>query len=153
MKPVVQIAIGVSLIIGLNACESTSDNGLSSEYISSRLASQDTIHQADPWIDLTYAEREGKQLYDHYCAVCHGVSGEGDGFNAFNLDPRPRNLTDSAYIAALSDATLGQIITYGGRGMNRSVLMPAYQNTMTEDQVSYLIAYIRTFGRRTPVSQ
>ncbi len=152
MKLVVQIAFGVSLIIGVNACESTSDNGLSSESISSQLATQDSIHQADPWIDLTYAERKGKQLYDHYCAVCHGSSGEGDGFNAFNLDPRPRNLADSSYIAALSDATLGQIITFGGRRMNRSVLMPAYQSTMTQDQISYLIAYIRTFGRRKPKS-
>ncbi|MEE9170069.1 MAG: c-type cytochrome [bacterium] len=43
-----------------------------------------------------YAERKGKHLYAHYCAVCHGASGEGDGFNAFNLDPRPRNLADSS---------------------------------------------------------
>ncbi len=55
-------------------------------------------------------------------------------------------------IAALSDATFGQIITFGGRGMNRSVLMPAYQSTMTQDEISYLIAYIRTFGRRKPKS-
>ena len=96
MKLIVQIAFGASLIIGLNACGSTSDNGSSSESIGSQLATHDSIQQADPWIDFTYAERKGKQLYDHYCAVCHGSSGEGDGFNAFNLDPRLRNLADSS---------------------------------------------------------
>lgn len=102
----------------------------------------------DIWTAYTVAERRGKRLYDKYCAVCHGVTGEGDGFNAYNLNPQPNSFADSAYVSALTDAALGEIIARGGRGVNRSVLMPAYQATLSPDQIQYLIRYIRTFSRK-----
>ena len=34
-----------------------------------------------------YELRLGKDVYQSYCIGCHGDSGAGDGFNAFNLDP------------------------------------------------------------------
>ena len=34
----------------------------------------------------------GQEIYRHDCQTCHGEGGAGDGFNAFNLDPRPRDL-------------------------------------------------------------
>lgn len=99
-------------------------------------------------LTLSYEQRQGKQLYDKYCAVCHGDQGAGDGFNAFNLDPRPRSLADSSYMTALSDPALAQVIALGGRGVNRSVLMPAYRYTFNENQISYLVSYVRTFSQR-----
>src|SRR6266498_3531699 len=42
----------------------------------------------------SYELRLGKGLYSHYCQTCHGETGAGDGFNAFNLDPRPRDLSN-----------------------------------------------------------
>ena len=56
-------------------------------------------------------------LHAKYCAVCHGKEGKGDGFNAFNLDPRRRDFSDSAYMAALSDDQIVQTITGGGRSV------------------------------------
>jgi len=109
------------------------------------IALADSLRQTDPWLKYSFAERQGKQLFEHYCAVCHGAQGVGDGFNSYNLDPKPHSLADSAYVAALSDATLAQVIALGGRGVNKSVLMPAYQQTLNQDQISYLVAYIRTF--------
>lgn len=38
---------------------------------------------------------QGKELFTSYCIHCHGPSGVGDGFNAGNVDPAPRDLTDS----------------------------------------------------------
>ncbi len=38
---------------------------------------------------------QGKELFMNYCIHCHGPSGVGDGFNAGNVDPGPRDLTDS----------------------------------------------------------
>ncbi|RMI13309.1 MAG: cytochrome c [Calditrichaeota bacterium] len=108
----------------------------------------DTVAAIDPWKYYSYEERWGKRLYDHYCAVCHGENGEGDGFNAYNLDPRPHSLADSAYMAALSDKMLREVIAFGGRGVNKSVLMPAYRQTLTPEQIDYVIAYIRTFTKK-----
>ena len=102
---------------------------------------------ADNPVVLNYDQRRGKWLYENYCVVCHGSGGQGDGFNAFNLDPRPGNLADSIFLANVSDPSLKQIIVFGGRGVNRSVLMPAYQKTLNNAQIDYLVQYIRTLGR------
>src|SRR5690242_19051138 len=41
---------------------------------------------------VTLAEvARGQQLYQKYCVICHGATGEGNGPAAMMLDPRPRN--------------------------------------------------------------
>ena len=95
---------------------------------------------------LSYEERQGSVLYAKYCAVCHGKEGKGDGFNAFNLDPRPRDFSDSSSMAALSDAQILQTISGGGRSVNKSPLMPSYGWTIDNRQVRYVAAYIRRFS-------
>jgi mono/diheme cytochrome c family protein len=93
---------------------------------------------------LTYEERQGAFLFNRYCAVCHGQEGKGDGFNAFNLDPRPRDLSDSTYMRALGDDQLVHTISGGGRSVNKSPLMPAYGWTLNREQIRELSAYVRT---------
>jgi mono/diheme cytochrome c family protein len=48
-------------------------------------------------------------------------------------------------MSALSNETLIEIISFGGKGVNKSVLMPAYQNTLSKKQISNVVAYIGTF--------
>ncbi len=96
---------------------------------------------------LSYTERKGKVLYDKYCAVCHGIQGQGDGFNAYNLDPKPGDLTEEGYLATLTDDWLLEVITQGGRGVKRSVLMPAYEKTLTRSQMKDVLAYLRFLAR------
>jgi hypothetical protein len=50
--------------------------------------------------------------------------GKGDGPAAVTLDPKPRNLTDATYMAALSDRYLFELITRGGVAMGKSPQMP-----------------------------
>jgi mono/diheme cytochrome c family protein len=99
---------------------------------------------------VSYEETQGGVLYGKYCVVCHGKEGKGDGFNAFNLDPRPRDFTDSTYMKALSDEQIVQTITGGGRSVNKSPLMPAYGWTLNRQQIRYLDSYVRSF-RENPV--
>ena len=101
----------------------------------------------DIWTKYSFSERQGRQLYNKYCVVCHGSTGGGDGFNSFNLNPKPKSLADSAYNKALSNESIKKIIAYGGGGMNRSVLMPSYQNTLNNNEIQYLVQYIRTFSQ------
>ena len=101
---------------------------------------------AQPVVELSYEERQGAFLYSRYCAVCHGNEGKGDGFNAFNLDPRPLDLSDSAYMKALSDGQIAQTISGGGRSVNKSPLMPAYGWTLNKEEIRDLSAYVRTFA-------
>lgn len=95
---------------------------------------------------LSYEERQGSYIYAKYCAVCHGQEGKGDGFNAFNLDPRPRDFTDTVYMKALGDDQIVQTISGGGRSVNKSPLMPAYGWTLDKQQIRYTTEYIRALG-------
>ena len=95
---------------------------------------------------LSYEQRQGKNLYMKYCAICHGKEGEGDGFNAFNLDPRPRDFTDAKYMVALSDGRLAETIGQGGRGVNRSLLMPSWGGRLNKQEIEYVLSFVRSFS-------
>ncbi len=97
---------------------------------------------------MTYSERSGEKLFGKYCVVCHGISGQGDGFNSFNLDPRPRDLSDSSYINTVSDSRLKEIIAQGGKGTGKSVLMPAYRHTLSNGEISDLVNYTRYLSKK-----
>jgi mono/diheme cytochrome c family protein len=97
---------------------------------------------------MTYSERTGQRLFEAYCVICHGREGYGDGFNSYNLEPRPRNLADTTYMNTLSDARLSEMIAEGGRGTGKSVLMPAYGSTLTTSEIQGLVEYIRYLGRQ-----
>lgn len=99
---------------------------------------------ASPVKVLSYEETRGAVVFGKYCAVCHGVEGKGDGFNAFNLDPHPRDFSDSTYMKALSDEQIVQTISGGGRSVNKSPLMPAYGWTLGKQQIRYLASYVRS---------
>ena len=97
-------------------------------------------------IRLTYEQRQGKNIYTKYCSVCHGIEGKGDGFNSFSLDPRPRDLSNGQYMKVLTDERLVETVREGGRGVNRSPLMPTWGGRLTKDELLYVVAYVRTFA-------
>lgn len=94
---------------------------------------------------LPYELRLGRETYHHYCMTCHGETGAGDGFNAFNIDPHPRDLTDPAFQKAKSDSDLKDAVQRGGLGVGLSAMMPPYGHTLTPDQIDQVVGYIRTF--------
>ena len=91
-----------------------------------------------------YEARRGKASFTHYCQTCHGETGAGDGFNAFNLDPHPRDLSDPLFQKKKSDADLADAITRGGAGVGLSSLMPPWGHTLSARQVGEVVLYIRT---------
>lgn len=99
------------------------------------------------WKDLNNSERRGKLLFDQYCIICHGKTGEGDGFNSYNLKPKLQNLRDSTYINAISDSFLNQIISLGGRGVNKSSQMPSYRYILNENEIKSIVKYIRKLNK------
>ncbi len=89
--------------------------------------------------------RVGKHLFTHYCAVCHGLSGKGNGVNAGNLDPHPSDLT-GAEATKLSDREIYEVIEKGGGAVELSVEMPPWGRTLSPSQIRALVAYIRVLG-------
>jgi len=89
-----------------------------------------------------------KQVFDFYCAQCHGVNGDGKGINVtadFATDPR--NFTNKADMDKRSDEDIKGVIKDGGPSISKSPLMPPWGATLSAAQVDGLLAYIRKMGK------
>jgi mono/diheme cytochrome c family protein len=98
---------------------------------------------------LSYEQRLGRDVYQRYCQVCHGERGGGDGFNAFNLDPHPRDFSDPVFQNKKSDADLADAVRRGGAGVGLTSLMPPWGRTLSGRQVDSVVLYLRTL-RKSP---
>jgi mono/diheme cytochrome c family protein len=119
---------------------------------------------------------EGRKLFSYYCIQCHGPKGQGNGFNAENLDPHPRDLTDSVepYMGEATNEDIFSAVSYGVAGVAPvsgeskqpapqkqaggeeggddeggigSPLMPYFGFTLSEKEIWSLVAYVRTLHR------
>jgi cytochrome c oxidase cbb3-type subunit 3 len=95
-------------------------------------------------LDLSLAT--GKYLYGRFCSVCHGDTGGGDGFNAYNVSEtfgvNPRSFTDRAQMASLKDAEALTAIRDGGPAVGKSAAMPAWGLTLTPLEVADVWQYV-----------
>ncbi len=89
----------------------------------------------------------GKSKYDQLCATCHGATGMGDGPAAQALTPKPRNFQDKATMSAKSDEQLRKVIKEGGAANGLSAAMAPFGSTLSDQDVTNIIAYIRTFAK------
>jgi mono/diheme cytochrome c family protein len=96
--------------------------------------------------DVGYNVREGRALFQHYCSTCHGAEGHGDGFNAYNLDPKPRDLGAPDFQAKRSDEDLAAAIRSGGGASGLSAAMPPWGRSLGERQSRNLVLYLRTLS-------
>ena len=87
---------------------------------------------------------KGKEVYTNTCALCHGTEGKGDGVAAAALDPKPRDLSEASYASTLSDDHLRKVISEGGASVGKSPLMPPWGGVLSQDDITNVIAYIRT---------
>lgn len=94
-----------------------------------------------------YEQQIGKQVFHHDCSGCHGEGGQGDGFNAYNLDPHPRDLSDVKFQKSKSNADLADAIRRGGSGVGLSALMPPWGHTLDARQIDAVVLYIRTLQK------
>jgi hypothetical protein len=85
----------------------------------------------------TEAQREaGKKLYAKYCSQCHGEKGDGEGYAAAHLRPRPRNFTSGKFkIRTTPNGALPthqDLVNIIRRGMPYTS-MPAWPNFTDQD--------------------
>lgn len=85
----------------------------------------------------------GAIVFEKYCQLCHGVTAEGNGRAAKLYDPKPANLVTSDK----NDQYKEMIIRRGGEGMGRSKFMPPWGKELTDEQVSDVVAFLRTIKR------
>ncbi len=97
-------------------------------------------------ISLDTLVKKGGPLFVHYCSHCHGIDGDGEGFNADYLDRQPANLTDAEFMAKRKDSRIYRVIKKGGPEVRKSNLMPSFGNTLSDLEIWSLVAFVRTLS-------
>jgi mono/diheme cytochrome c family protein len=97
----------------------------------------------------TEAQREsGKRLYLKYCSQCHGEKGDGEGYAAPHLRPRPRNFTTGKFKVRTTPngalPTHQDLVNVIRRGMPYTS-MPAWP-TFSDQEVTDLAYFLTTFS-------
>jgi cytochrome c oxidase cbb3-type subunit 3 len=92
------------------------------------------------------SQARGRKVYKHYCSICHGNEGQGDGFNSSNLAVLPRDFTDPQFWRHATDEHLILAVSKGGPAVGKSVLMPAWGQTLTDRNIRDIIAFLHTLA-------
>ena len=89
---------------------------------------------------VSSAEGRGQVVFKTNCILCHGVNGDGNGRAARLLNPPHANLTRSDK----NDMYKEMIITMGGAAMGRSPRMPVWGQQLSRQEITDVVAYLRT---------
>jgi cytochrome c553 len=101
--------------------------------------------------DLKPGSERAQALFTSMCATCHGIDGRGDGPAAASLDPRPRDYSDPAWQASVTDDYLKKLIVEGGKKNGKSPLMPGNPDLASKpDVLDGLVHIIRGFKTASP---
>ncbi|MBI2215055.1 MAG: c-type cytochrome [Acidobacteria bacterium] len=94
-------------------------------------------------------QKAGKVVYERYCSQCHGTEGDGKGYAASHLRPRPRDFTSGKFKirttpsgALPTDDDLRRVIR---DGMPYTTMI-GWPNLSDQD-VTNVIYYIKTFTK------
>ena len=85
--------------------------------------------------------------YKTYCWQCHGMTGKGNGINVPDMSVQPRDHTSAKAMAGRTDADLFKAIKEGGLAVDKSVLMPPWDGTLSDAEIRELVGYLRKLCR------
>ncbi|HEC19088.1 MAG TPA: c-type cytochrome [Gammaproteobacteria bacterium] len=89
---------------------------------------------------VTDSVRRGEVVFKTNCILCHGIKADGKGRAARLYNPPPADLTKSDK----NDDYKTMIITYGGKAMGRSEVMPVWGEQLSTQEIADVVAYLRT---------
>lgn len=132
MRVLVLIVVVMVALVGSSGCDK------------SNKAQRDILLEVAESFDEMFdtPKSKGQAIYSQFCSVCHGLSGEGDGFNAYNLNPKPRAFTDSAFVTRLDRALVVETITNGGKAIGISANMPPWGNTLSSYDIDLVASHV-----------
>jgi mono/diheme cytochrome c family protein len=84
----------------------------------------------------------GGLVFANYCVTCHGINADGNGRAARLYNPKPANLRTSDK----NDSYFGLIVRKGGAVLGRSEFMPSWDAELTNEQITDLVAYLRSIN-------
>jgi len=91
-----------------------------------------------------HAKETAADNYKAYCVQCHGMEGSGKGINIRDMSVQPRDHTDAKAMSARSDESLFKVIKEGGSSISKSVLMPPWAGTFSDEEIKDMVQHLRT---------
>lgn len=89
------------------------------------------------------ADDPGPRLFQHYCAVCHGPEGKGNGqYYSDDLDPVPADLTRPEILGPVPDEHVAKVIRKGSAGVGKSALCPPWGRVLSDDQIAAVVQHV-----------
>lgn len=84
----------------------------------------------------------GRGIFMQNCAVCHGVTGRGNGPISSSMLKKPANFT-RPYYSAFKDSMWYWRVNEGVAGTR----MPRWGRSLSEQQMAYLVAFLKTLPK------
>ncbi len=93
---------------------------------------------------INFNIREGKRLFLHYCAPCHGEDAQGSGryFPSY-IEPQPPDFINSEYLKETSENVIFRAIKFGSKALGKSIYSPSYEETLRDEEIRYIIEYLK----------
>jgi mono/diheme cytochrome c family protein len=82
----------------------------------------------------------GKAIFQQNCLICHGAKGRGDGPASAGLATKPANYSQRNS----SEEKQLRVVTNGGASEKLSPIMPAWDETLSPQQIRDVVSYVRT---------
>ncbi|NQW12314.1 MAG: c-type cytochrome [Alphaproteobacteria bacterium] len=96
----------------------------------------------NPYSADTETITEGRALYQQNCVRCHGKEGLADGEVGRALNPSPALLAYLIQMPMVVDEYLLWAVSDGGTAFGTA--MPAFKDTLTEDQIWKIVTFMRS---------
>ena len=95
-------------------------------------------------LPVTPETKDGKLIYESWCARCHGMDGRGEVEGLVLDNPAP-DFTDCDFNSREPRKDWKAVILEGGPARGLSMTMPAWNEAMTAEQADAVIAHLKTF--------
>jgi mono/diheme cytochrome c family protein len=93
---------------------------------------------------LSASAADAKAVYEKDCAKCHGADGKGD--TKMGKKAGAKDYTDPKVQEAMKDDHMAKAIKDGVKDGD-TVKMKGFADTLSDDEVKALVAYVRTFKK------
>lgn len=100
-------------------------------------------NDAQHLIPLNYQQAQGKRVFYTNCVWCHADATPAGPSNRSNVTPAPPLINDGQTFNQLGDDFLQNTITLGGSAMGKSAMMPPWGQTLSQNDIRAVIAFIR----------
>jgi len=93
---------------------------------------------------ITGDPTRGKVVFQQSCFLCHGVDAKGNGYLAASLPVQPANLTSCRIVSEDPVEMIEGVVRHGGAWAGLSPAMPAWEGTLTDQQIADVASYVKT---------